>query len=492
MIGSVNSQKLMQRWVLPNTGTFSSSTQIPGNTFRYQRTEYLITPAEMAASLYPSGQTIDGIGFEIYKAGSTSQTGNLKIYLMNTSNTAYSLGSAWTTAGFTQVCNISSWTVPIGKIVYTINFTGGSPFTYTGGGVYVAWEFSNPSPGTLGTNAVWPAMYASSASALYMNRSNLSLPATLVVSTSRPATMFFNNALTDILNLTNIYTCEKFPVPQGTPNKVSVRVQNVNPAAVTFSLSLSVNSHPPYTATLPPVTLAGSSAGIYDFTGWSPATQEDVTVTVTASPVAGETFLSNNTLSIPVQVNNSLFSHTLAPVFQGMQGASTEAMIWASKFHMSGHGTVTGANIGVSNNTNNPGIGKYVKAVLLNSAGAIVAQSADLVLTAANGNMIDTFAFVTPAEFTNEDFYVGLYQQAASTLWFPMAYMKETPQRPGTFYYFNATGGTPNAAVSGIKWIIEARVAVEPLPVPTLTEWGLVLLGLALVGAGTLFLLRRG
>jgi hypothetical protein len=57
---------------------------------------------------------------------------------------SYTLGSTWTTAGFTQVCNNTAFTIPIALGSYTINFVGGSTFTYTGGGVYVAWEFSNP------------------------------------------------------------------------------------------------------------------------------------------------------------------------------------------------------------------------------------------------------------------------------------------------------------------------------------------------------------
>jgi hypothetical protein len=162
-----------------------------------------------------------------------------------------------------------------------------------------------------------------------------------------------------------------------------------------------------------------------------------------------------------------------------------------SLFHMSGHGTVTGANIGISNDNYNTGIGRYVKAVVLNAAGTTVAQSADLMLTAANVNMIDHFTLIEPAEFTDEDFYVGLFQPTASSSWFPMAYMKEKPQRPGTFYWFEPTNGNRYPAGAEIKWIIEAEVAVEPAAIPALTDWGLVLLGLDMVGAGTVFLLQR-
>ena len=37
-------------WALPENGGTSANTRAPGNNYKYQRTEYLITPAEMAAS----------------------------------------------------------------------------------------------------------------------------------------------------------------------------------------------------------------------------------------------------------------------------------------------------------------------------------------------------------------------------------------------------------------------------------------------------------
>ncbi len=485
---------ILQAWVVPSQGSTSGNTRCPGNTWRYQRTEYLIMPSEMAASGYPSGQTVDGIGFLIGTAGTTSQTGNLKVYLMNTPNTTYQLGTSWTTAGFTKVCEIAAFTVPIAAGSYTINFAGGdAPFTYTGGGVYVAWEFSNP-VGTLGTGALVALCNSTGLlNGLYGQRSATSMPTTLAASSFRPATFFVNNALTDILTVTNIYTTEKAPIPFGIPNKVSVMVNNVSASSATFDLTLSINSTPPVTVTQSGLTIAANTSLVYDFLGWNPTYLQNVNVTATATPGAGENFLLNNTNTITVQVNNNLFSYCFNNVASGAYGYGTGSVIWASKYNMSGPGKITGANIYIYSSTApNSSVGNTVSAVVLNSAGVIVAQSAGLLLTAGNVNAMNNFTFATPPVFNNEAFYVGLFQPTAAAAWYPMGYMSEAPQRPGTFYIFAPTGGVPSAAPPDVKWMIEAQVAPVPGTIPTLSQWGLILLGLTLLGFGTFYILRRG
>jgi hypothetical protein len=127
----------------------------------------------------------------------------------------------------------------------------------------------------------------------------------------------------------------------------------------------------------------------------------------------------------------------------------------------------------------------------MNSAWIIIAQSADLMLTAADVNKINNFVFETPPTCVNEDFYVGLYLYNSTTTCSPMAYMRENPQRTDTYYLFYPSIGTHGAAANGYKWIIEAQVAPVQSVIPALNNWGLVLLGLALLGAGTLFLFHR-
>lgn len=453
-----------QAWVIPGLGATSGNTRCPGNTWNYQRTQYLITAAEMAASGFPSGNTVDGIGFLIQTAGGTSQTGTFKVWLMNTSDATYGLGATWTTAGFTEVSNIASWTVPIAATSYTVNFSGGSPFTYTGGGVYVAWEFSNP--GAIGTTALVANCNTSLVGGLYGQRSLTALPTALVASNWRPATIFINNSSVDVLQVTNIYAQEKCPVPYGVPTSLSARVANVSASSQSFDVTVTVTDQTTsavrYTNTQTVTALAAGTGTVVDFAPWTASITENDNVTVSIPLASGETVSSNNTKVIPVNVNNNLYGYCYVNTPTTGYGFTynTTSGIFASKFYMNGSGTVPGANLYIYNYAANTG--NTIYAVVLNSAGVVVAQSANLVIAAGDLGTNKNFTFPTPPGFSNEEFYVGLAQPMGGTAqWYPMGCMSEAPARAGTFFTFDITGGIPEDLGADYKYMIEAQVAAS-------------------------------
>jgi len=461
-------------WALPSTGATSGNTRIPGNTFRYQRTEYLIAAAEMAASNFPAGNAINSIGFLVGTAGATTQSGTFTVYLKNTSDVSYTLGTSWDITGFTKVSEIANWTVPIAAGSYEVPFSGGSPFTYTGGGVYVAWEFSNPA-GTLGTTSLVALCNLNMTGGLMGNRSSTSMPTTLAASNWRPATIFGNTFYTDIVQVTNIYTLERNPVPFGAPTPVDVRVANVSAAPATFNVTLTVkdptNTITRFTSTQTVTALAGNSAAILNFTGWNPTIKEEAIITATTSAVAGENWNINNTLSIPCSVNDNLYSYNYSNTGAGGFGYTYPGTgIFAAKYTMNGQGKVTGANLVIANSA--PNTGSTIYAVVLNSAGAIVAQSADYVITAGDLGATKNFTFPVQPVFTNEVFYVGLAQTAGIAQYYPMGTFAETPQRENIYYETTITGGVldPLASTWNMKFGIEAIVAPNfVLPLITTT-----------------------
>jgi len=460
-------------WAVPSNGSTSGNTRAPGNASKYQRTEYLVTAAEMAASGFPNGSEINSIGFLIQAAGATTQTGTLNIYLRNTTDATYTLGANWTTTGFTMVSTNSSWTVPIAVGSYEIPFVGGTPFTYTGAGVYVAWEFSNP--GTAGTTAVVHYCNNTLANSLYGNRSATALPTALAVSGFRPATIFGNNFYTDVVSVSNIYTLERNPVPYGAPTPVNVRVNNVSASPATFDVTVTVkdasNTFTRYTSTQTVTNLAGGTNSILNFTGWNPSIQEQVNISATATIVAGENWTGNNTLSIPCVVNDNLYSYSYNTTGPGGFGFTFPGPgIFSAKYTMNGQGKVTGANLVIANSASNTG--NTIYAVVMNSTGTIVAQSANYVILVSDLGTTKNFTFPTAPVFTDEVFYVGLAQTAGAAQWFPMGTFVETPQRPNTFYESDIAGGalTPLGPTWNLKFGIEAQVAPNfDIPVITTT-----------------------
>lgn len=458
--------KVLGVWALPSDGSTSGNTRIPGNTWRYQRTQYLITPAEMAASGFPSGYTIDAIGFLIATAGVGQQTGNLKIYLRNTTDVAYSLGTNWTTTGFTLASDIAAFTVPIAAGSYTIPFSGGSAFTYTGGGVYVAFEFSNPA-GALGTTALAANCNTSLVGGLYGQRNATSMPTVLAASNWRPATQFINNTLTDIASVTNIYTLEKVAVGYGTPTPIGVRVANVSTAQQSFTVTVTVkdltNTTTYYSLTQNVTNLAAGAATILNFTGWTPTVLEDVNITAETSVISGENWTSNNSLEKKANVNSNTLSYvfnTINPLGFGFTYPGTG--IFAAKFQMNGTGSVNGANIVISSDASVPG--NTIYAVVMNSSGTILDQSANYIVQAGDLGATKNFTFSAPPLLNNQEYYIGLAQTAGTSQWYPLGTFDESPQRDATFYTSAITGGalTLLPPTFNLKYGIEAVVGAPP------------------------------
>ncbi len=462
----------MSIWTLPSIGSTSGNTRAPGNTFRYQRTEYLITAAEMAASGFPVGFEVNSIGFLIGTAGATTQTGAFTVYLKNTTDATYLLGANWDVTGFTQASNIANWTVPIAAGSYEVPFSGGSAFTYTGGGVYVAWEFSNPA-GALGTTALVALCNTNLANGLVGNRSSTAMPTALAASAFRPATIFGNSFYTDIIGLTNVYTLARNPIPYGAPTPIGVRVINVSAAPSTFDVTITVkdatNTFVRYTSTQTVTALAAGTASIINFTGWNPTIQEEVNITAATSALAGENWTSNNTLTTPCSVNSNTYSYNYATTNSGGFGFTYPGTgIFASKFSMNGQGKVTGANLVIGNSATNTG--NSISAVVLNSTGAVVAQSAAYTILAGDIGINKNFTFPTPPVFTDEVFYIGLAQTAGTVQYYPMGTFPETPQRDNTFYTADLTGvGLAVLPTTfNLRYGIEAQVAPNfTLPVIT-------------------------
>ncbi len=126
--------------VMTNNGT-SSLGRGPTGQYMSTRTVYLITPGEMAAAGFLNGQSLTEIGWSNSTLPAAAVNGNLEILLENTNDVTYTKGANWTTAITSMTSHLNSaTTLPAVIGPYTIPL--GTPFTYTGGGVYVAFEWT--------------------------------------------------------------------------------------------------------------------------------------------------------------------------------------------------------------------------------------------------------------------------------------------------------------------------------------------------------------
>ena len=135
--------------VLPNDNSTSGNARAPSTRFAASRSVYLIKATELAAAGYTTGSVPTSIGWN-YQAGGTAGSAPLMIYMQNTADTTipqeHDLATA--IAGMTTVHNATT-ALPAAAGPFDITFSGGSPFTYTGGGLYVAFDWGQYA-GTLG------------------------------------------------------------------------------------------------------------------------------------------------------------------------------------------------------------------------------------------------------------------------------------------------------------------------------------------------------
>ncbi len=184
-----------QQYVSIVSGVATSAlSRAPQGTQRYIRTCYIIPPSEISASGLPNASVLSAISFEYSIAQSEATTGTLKVYLQNTTDATYlKTSTTWTNVinGMTMVHDNATTTIPASTGFWDIPFVGGSSFTYSGGGIYVAFEYENAS-GTIATTSNTALCNNSLAGSLRNAASTSVMPTVLGATASafRPNTRF--------------------------------------------------------------------------------------------------------------------------------------------------------------------------------------------------------------------------------------------------------------------------------------------------------------
>ena len=138
------------RPILTSDSSYSSVGYAPQGYYRFTRTVYIISAAELAAAGVPNGATFTSLGFRFSLAQKIATAGSLKIYLQNSTDTVFSKPSMiWSDSvsgiidNMTLVHNETD-TIPAATGPWDITLSNGKAFTYTGGAIYVAFDYQNP------------------------------------------------------------------------------------------------------------------------------------------------------------------------------------------------------------------------------------------------------------------------------------------------------------------------------------------------------------
>ena len=447
---------LALRYALPNNGYYFANSVAPTGTYRYERSVYLITPAEMVVQGFPIGINFNQIEWTYYTPGNRSVTGTLKIYLQNTTDVVSTKGTTWSTniSTMTLVDNNASFTNPSDYNVIE-TFTNPTAFIYTGGGLYVAFDYSNPS-NTLstGTNI---NLNINLPNGTYYGQDNSLISPTINSSSARPET-YLGFSIGYDAQVAEVNTLGKFPIPYAAPHQVMANIQNNGDNSLTnLNVILNITGANTFTDTKTIDVLPSGENKFVTFSSWTPTNSGIDTVKVS---VPSDEININNSLKIIQQTNINTYSYAYGPFppsSDGGAGFNGFTGDFVAKFSTSSSSSVSQITVDFINSGQPFKLGIWDASGINGIPGTLLWQSALLISSSGTYTIP-----VNPKVNVNGNFYVGIRQTSTTNI--GLAYQSENPIRPGVFYAASPTGSTEwfDFSTSGnpFRFIIEPGLTI--------------------------------
>ena len=356
-------------------------------------------------------------------------------------------------AGMTLASD-SILTVPKTSGPYDIPFKQGSPFTYGGNGIYVAWEYTRPTgiytsfnltlstdQGTAIKNAGGQDSITYLLSMVSRADTSQTAPADrLGENRLRPETRFGSPSLSDSAAVIAIYSLGTTSSSFQSPTEISAVVENKMNSIKDFAITLTIKEKDSgvvrymITETVP---VKPNDTSIVVFNGWIPSVNETDSIIVSIAPHPGENILNNNRAAIVQKVNKTYIGYDDGSAAITDAGFGTGSGLLLNKYKITGCGKVLSAKVYLAP----PAEGHPLKAVVRNVAGNIVAESELFTPGAGDINNYHSFYFINPPAFSSESFFIGILQTASATSYNPVGVQLEIPfSRTGSYYRANADG----------------------------------------------------
>ena len=360
----------------------------------------------------PANTQITSFGFTLNSGTNlTSVTGNFTVYIENTADVTYNKGTNYTTA-ISTMTNVyaSVMTVPTSATSTSITITLSTPFTYTGGGLYVAYDWASTGPFDL-TAAIYQCNYQGLLGGCASAASSVSAPTTLGGSNFRPCFLFgIANLLTNDIEVIGMQSIGRAPLILNTPQNIQALIKNSsNMTQNNIGVNLTITGTNPFTNSQTISTLIAGASTLVTFASYNPLIPGVSNMSVS---VASDQNNNNNLSTYTQNVSCNEWSQNPAsggytlgvgfPAGTGIIGNlylnPVTSTLTALKAHISVDATVNGST----------GYG-----VLLNSSGSILATTNTLTLNNAAQGTVQTFDFLTPQFLTaNTTYYIGFAQTA--------------------------------------------------------------------------------
>jgi hypothetical protein len=415
----------------------SGNSRCPSPNFRFSRVHYIVTAAEMAAAGFVNGDNIANIWWQYTTIPSIAVSGTLAVYFENSADAVNTKSTSWATAvaSMTNSRPTLAYTLPNSLLPFNVPIT--APFTYTGGSIYVAFEWSNPAnplaTGTVTSSSIGPNP------GLFGSQSNVALPATLAGSTFRGHTFFSKAAFANDAKVDYIYQNGKIPLTFSANEAYGAKITNVGLNALTnVPVSLNItgaNTHSPAAVVI--ASLAACSSAVVNFASFTSTSSGANSVSVS---IPADDGLTDNTKVVTQTVTANLYdTRTSGQVNAGGVGFNGGSGSFVGKFSTTIPALVNEVQVDFTSSGNPYRLGIYAADGPSGSPGTLLyTDAADR--TTAIGT---AFAAITPAQLVPAgDFYVGIRQVGITNVAFQ--YSIESPITANK-YFFNSPQPEPFA-----------------------------------------------
>lgn len=437
-----------------NASTTAFRAPNGSSAYAYMRACALVLQSDLTA--IAPGTTLTSFGFTLSTGAAVAVAGNFTLYLQNTSDATYLKGTNFPTAisTMTQVY-ASVMTIPQAVGTASILLTLSTPITYTGGGLYVAYDWYSPGPYSA-TNAIYLADNGA-----FLNPgcasggSATTPPVTLGTTSFRPSFLFgYANPFTNDVQVVGLDVPGRLPLLlSSTHSIVSVIRNSGSQSQSNITVSLNVSGVNPVSTTQTIPSLAAGAITSVTFGPYTPLLPGANSISVT---VASDQNNSNNLFTYSQSVTcNSYAQNPASGSFTGNNaGLGVNAGLIVSRLVNPVTSTLSNINMAFSNNAAT--VGNSIYGVLLNSSGSILATTNTITVIAAQLATIQSFTFAAGQALTaGSTYYYGFAQPANVNQYYPAGTFVSPYITPAVYYTVPITGGalTSVQVNSGYPWL---------------------------------------
>ncbi len=448
LAGSVFGQATVIIQAPPSNGASTQVRAPNGNSSHSaMRSCFLIRATELSAL---TGTNITNFGFYLLNGTSTIPvTGNFTVYLQNTFDVTYNKGLSFSAAltGMTSVYS-STMTLPVSAGATSINLTLSPNFTYHGGGLYVAIDWSSNGPFdasfvTYDANNALANGCASSAS----TSTSIPAPNALTATAFRPACLIgAANTATNEVSVTRLIAPGSVAQSLNTAQNITIEVKNGSIGTLNnIPVTMNVTGANTATDTQTISTLAGGSSTTITFSTFNPQNSGMNAISIS---VPSDQVISNNSRTWNQKVTCSTFANTPPEANTFTTGIGlTNPNTLVNKIKAPANASLAGLRLAVANATANPGNNIY--GVLFDAAGTLIAYTNTITIGSTMLGTFVNFDFATPQALTaGTDYHIGMGQPASG--YFPLGAYSGTATVFTDYFIIPQGGGAPTPVNAGI------------------------------------------